>query len=140
METTMTKTNGPLRRALACAALGVGVIAMTAADNSGAEAGWFTRDQVRCEIKVTPGPYGVQLEGLVFAKDALTGEYELSVTQDGPGAYSLVNQSGGFEAGPRQPASLGMVSLGGGASYTAKLKVRAGGDVYTCAKRIGGQA
>lgn len=136
----MTKTNGPMRRALTFAALGMGVIAMTAADNSGAEAGWFTRDKVRCEIKVEPGPYGVQLEGLVFAKGALSGEYELSVTQDGPGAYSLINQSGAFEAGPRQPASLGMVSLGGGASYTARLKVRAGGEVFTCARRVGGQA
>lgn len=136
----MTKTNANLRRALICAALGIGAIAMTAADNPGAQAGWFTRDQVRCEIKVKPGPYGVQLQGLVFAKDTLAGEYELSVMQDGPGAYSLVNQSGEFEAGPRRPASLGMVSLGGGGSYTAKLKVRAGGEVYTCAKRIGDRA
>jgi len=136
----MTKGNRSIRRALACAALGMGVIAMTAADNSGAEAGWFTRDQIRCEIKVTPGPYGVQLEGLVFAKDALNGEYELSVTQDGVSGHSLINQSGGFRVSPRNPARLGQVTLGGnGASYTAKLKVYAGGETFTCAERFGGR-
>ncbi len=136
----MTRINKPLRRALGVAALGMGVIAMTAADNSGAEAGWFSRDQLRCEIQVKPGRHGVELQGLVFAKSALSGEYELSIKQDGPGAYSLVNQSGDFEASPRNPARLGQVMLGGdGASYTAKLKVRAGGQTYTCAQRFGGR-
>lgn len=138
----MTKPNGPFRRMMAGAALGASVLAMAGTAGGGANAGWFSSDQVRCEIKVTPSPYGVELEGLVFAENTLAGEYELSVTQDGLGSHSLINQSGPFEAAPESPARLGRVTVGGGngATYTAKLKVYAGGETFTCAQRVGGQA
>lgn len=113
---------------------------MTAADNSGAEAGWFTSDRVECEIQVKPGPYGTQLQGVVHAKDMVSGRYELSVEQDGISGHSMINQAGGFQAVPNSPAQLGVVTIGGnGASYTAKLKVHADGETFTCAKRVGGR-
>ena len=34
---------------------------------------------------------------------------------------------------------LGVVTLGGDGSYTAKLKVHADGETFTCAKRVGGR-
>ena len=104
------------------------------------QAGWFTSDRVECEIQVTPSPYGTQLKGVVHAKDAVAGRYELSVEQDGYSGHSVINQAGGFQAVAQTPAELGVVTIGGnGASYTAKLKVHAGGETFTCAKRVGGR-
>jgi len=136
----MTKSSGPFRRVMAGAALGASVLAMAGTAGGSADAGWFSRDQVRCEIKVTPGPYGTQLQGVVHAKEMVSGRYELSVEQDGISGHSMINQAGGFQAVPDTPARLGVVTIGGGASYTAKLKVHADGETYTCAKRVGGQA
>ncbi len=137
----MTKRNTNLRRALTGAALSASIIAM-GAEMSGddANAGWFTSDRVECEIQVTPSPYGTQLKGVVHAKDTVAGRYELSVEQDGYSGHSVINQAGGFQAVAQTPAELGVVTIGGnGASYTAKLKVHAGGETFTCAKRVGGR-
>ncbi len=137
----MSKRSRRIRTAITGAALSAGVAIMAAAaTGDDADAGWFTSDQVRCEIDVKPGPYGIQLQGLVFAEEMVSGEYELSVKQDGYGGHSMINQAGGFHAVPDTPARLGVVTLGGnGASYTAKLKVHAGGETYVCAKRVGGR-
>jgi len=113
---------------------------MSSAHNPDAQAGWFTSDRVECEIKVTPGPYGTTLQGVVHAKDTVAGRYELSVEQDGFSGHSMINQAGGFQAVPETPARLGVVTIGGdGASYTAKLKVHTDGETFTCAKRVGGR-
>jgi len=137
----MTNRKGFNRRRIAHAALCASVLAMGGAAAGGdAGAGWFTSDRVECEIQVTPGPYGTQLQGVVHAKDTVSGRYELSVEQDGYSGHSMINQSGGFEAIADTPAQLGVVTIGGeGASYTAKLKVHADGETFTCAKRVGGR-
>jgi len=127
---------------MARAALCAGILAMGGAAAGGdAGAGWFSSDRVECEIRVTPGPYGTQLQGVVHAKGMMSGRYELSVEQDGVSGHSMINQAGGFQAAPETPAQLGTVTIGsgGGASYTAKLKVHAGGETFTCAKRVGGR-
>jgi len=137
----MTKRNRNIRRAVAGAALTASIAAMGAGfSGDDASAGWFTSDRVECEIKVTPGPYGTTLQGVVHAKDTVAGRYELSVEQDGFSGHSMINQAGGFQAVPETPAELGVVTIGGnGASYTAKLKVHADGETFTCAKRVGGR-
>lgn len=136
----MTKRNRNLRRALAGAALTAGMMAMGAGfSGDNANAGWFTSDNVRCEIEVTPSAYGVELRGVVFSEEKLSGRYELTVEQEGLSGQSLINQAGGFAAYPGSPAHLGVVTLGGtGSAYNAKLKVHAGGETYVCAKRVGG--
>lgn len=141
MEMKMTNRNGPFRRNIARAALCAGVLAMGgAAAGDDAGAGWFTSDRVECEIKVTPGPSGTQLQGVVHARDTVSGRYELSVEQDGMSGHSMINQAGGFDAIPDTPARLGVVTIGGdGGGYTAKLKVHADGETFTCAKRVGGR-
>jgi len=137
----MTKRNRNIRRAVAGAALTASIAAMGAGfSGDDASAGWFTSDRVECEIKVTRGPYGTTLQGVVHAKDTVAGRYELSVEQDGFSGHSMINQAGGFQAVPENPAELGVVTIGGnGASYTAKLKVHADGETFTCAKRVGGR-
>jgi len=137
----MTKRNRNIRRALTGAALTASMAAMGAGfAGNDASAGWFTSDRVECEIKVTPGPYGTELQGVVHAKEVLSGRYELNVEQDGVSGHSMINQAGGFQAVPDTPARLGVVTIGGeGASYTAKLKVHADGETFTCAKRVGGR-
>ncbi|RIA55961.1 curli-like amyloid fiber formation chaperone CsgH [Dichotomicrobium thermohalophilum] len=136
----MTKRNRNIRRALAGAALTASMAAMGAGfSGDDASAGWFTSDRVRCEIEVTPRSYGVELRGVVFSEEKVSGRYELTIEQEGMSGQSHINQAGGFAAYPGSPAQLGMVSLGGtGTAYTAKLKVHAGGETFVCAKRIGG--
>lgn len=136
----MTTRNRNIRRALAGAALTAGMAAMAGTGaGDDANAGWFSSDRVRCEIQVTPRPYGLELQGMVYAEDAVSGEYELNIRQDGISGQSVINQGGGFQAMPNTPARLGTVSLGGDGSYTAKLKVHAGGKTFVCAKRVGGR-
>ncbi len=137
----MTKRDTNIRRALTGAALSAGIIAMGAGmSGDDADAGWFTSDRLECEIQVSPSPYGTTLQGVVHAKDAVSGRYELSIEQDGYSGHSMINQAGGFEAIPDTPVRLGVVTIGGnGGSYTAKLKVEANGETFTCAKRVGGR-
>jgi len=137
----MTRRNSKIRRALTGAALSASIIAMGAGmSGDDADAGWFTSDRLECEIQVSPGPYGTTLQGVVHAKDTVSGRYELSVEQDGFSGHSMINQSGGFQAIADTPARLGVVTIGGdGATYTAKLKVHADGETFTCAKRVGGR-
>ncbi len=128
----------PLGLALAPLALGFGVLGMSATNSDDANAGWFSRDQVRCEINVKPGRHGVELEGIVFSRSQVTGHYELSVAQAGVGTHAMISQSGDFEAVPGGPVSLGSVMLGGNAGgFTAKLRVHASGKTYSCSQRVG---
>jgi hypothetical protein len=94
---------------------------------------------VRCEILVKEHGNSVALEGVVFAKTAIEGSYQLRVSKSGGGGSSNINQSGDFSAGPDEPSTLGTVTLGGdGGSYVARLKLTWDGGSIECAERIGG--
>lgn len=114
--------------------MGVGMID---ASNTGAEAGSKALD---CEIRVSDAGGMVTLEGMVYAKRAVSGSYKLEVFQGGDSGTSVINQGGSFSAGPGGASSLGVVTLGsdGRTSYVAKLKVNWNGGSAKCIERAGG--
>jgi hypothetical protein len=116
--------------------LGVMVVASQASEHAApakAEAG-----PIRCEIQVKHEGGGVQLEGVVFASDAIAGSYRMQVRKTSAGGSSNVSQGGDFSAGPDAPARVGLVTLGGDdGAYSAKLKVTWTGGSVECEETIG---
>ena len=91
-----------------------------------------TTPDVSCEIRSTKAAGGVQLEGVVSARKAASGEYEFVVRKSGGGGTSNSSQSGDFELGARQESVVGDVTLGGGGSYDADLTIRWKGGKASC--------
>ena len=121
--------------ALLPVAIAAGAVSMTGMVVQPAHAG----DGTRCEIRVSRRGGMTTLEGVVMASGSITGSYRLSVTSSGRGGGSDIDQSGDFSARPGEPASLGVVSLGGGGAHTADLTVRWNGGSHHCSQRVGGQ-
>lgn len=113
-------------------------LAAIAAGAGAAGAGSYGSQPLRCEIQVDERGNSVALEGLVFAKSAIEGSYHLTVSKSGGSGSSEINQSGGFSAGPGGPASLASVTLGGGGSYIARLRVTWDGHSVECTERVRG--
>lgn len=118
-------------------ALTMGVLGMIDGNGNGAAAG---SNAVDCEIRVTDSGGMVTLEGMVYAKRAVSGSYRLEVFQGGDSGTSVINQGGSFSAGPGDANSLGIVTLGsdGRSTYVAKLKVNWNGGSAKCVERAGG--
>jgi hypothetical protein len=94
---------------------------------------------LRCEIEVEELGSGVQLQGMVFAKQGGHGSYQLQVRISSGGGSSNIIQSGEFSAQANAPTRLGVIQLGGdGGSYDAQLKVFWDGEEIVCRKKIGG--
>lgn len=110
--------------ALVSGVIGVGVTSASAGNNGA----------VRCEIDVRDSGGGVTLQGRVYAKTGVEGSYRMRVSST---SGSNINQSGGFSASPGSPGDLGLVSLGGSGSYTARLEVSWDGGATTCTERGG---
>ncbi len=114
--------------------LGLGAIAFSTAD-----AGQGGSQPVRCEIQIKERGNSVTLEGLVVAKAAIQGSYQLQVSKSAGAGNSDITQSGDFTAAADAPTSLGVVALGSdGGSYVAKLKVTSQGRSYECTERVRG--
>lgn len=93
---------------------------------------------LRCEIDVAQKGSAVTLRGLVFSKQNVAGTYRFTVTKQGSGGGSDINQSGDFSTGGGS-ASVATVTLGGdGGVYTARLDVTADGATVRCKERAGG--
>jgi hypothetical protein len=132
----MSLVTGPVAGWFVPAALGVGVLGVIASGTERVDAS----QPVRCEIQVVK-EHGnnVTLEGVVFAKTAIEGSYQLRVSKSGGGGSSNINQTGDFSAGPGEPSTLGTVTLGGdGGSYVARLTVTWDGGSIECTERVGG--
>lgn len=95
-------------------------------------------DPVRCEIVADDQRGMVRLSGVMHADNDLTGTYRFSVKSVGRGGSTNISQGSTFFAGPDGPTTLGMVMLSSGAVYDVKLDVKADGQSYQCAERIGG--
>lgn len=108
--------------ALVSGVLGQGVTAASAGNNGA----------VRCEIDVSDGGGGVTLKGRVYAKTGIDGTYRMRVSST---SGSNINQSGDFSVSPGSSGDLGMVSLGGSGSYTARLEVTWDGGATSCSER-----
>lgn len=96
-----------------------------------------TKGPLRCELRVTKSGSNVTLEALAYSDKSVEGTYRLMVDGSGRGGNSMVQQGGPFSADPAKPNSLGMVSLGTGSSYDAKLEVKAGGTSANCTETVG---
>lgn len=110
--------------ALVSGVMGQGVTAASAGNNGA----------VSCEIDVSDSGGGVTLKGRVYAKTGVEGSYRMRVSST---SGSNINQSGDFSASPGSPGDLGMVSLGGNGSYTARLEVTWDGGMTSCSERGG---
>jgi hypothetical protein len=110
--------------------LAVGGFAMTATVES-ASAGPLPT----CEIRVTEQGDMVQLEAVVDAARQVTGSYRLEISADGGGGYSVIDQSGDFNADGGTKSTLGMVTLDRSTNYVANLKIKWSGGTIKCTQR-----
>jgi hypothetical protein len=80
---------------------------------------------VECLIRARPVSGGIELEGVVASRMALSGTYEFDVRKAGRAGTSSSAQSGEFEARSGEEV-LSQVGLGleRGATYDARLVVR----------------
>lgn len=116
-------------------AMTAGVAATTGTGTQAQAAG----DGPHCEITVSKRGGMTTLEGIVTSPQSLSGSYRMSVVTSGSGGGSDIDQSGAFSATAGKSASLGVVSLGGAASYSAELTVKWSGGSTRCVKQIGGK-
>jgi hypothetical protein len=130
----MLEGKGRLAALLVPLALGLCVFSIS--DSTGSkDAG---PQPLRCELRVTESGDRVVLEGVVVAKTAIEGSYRLRVSQAGGAGSSDIDQGGDFSASPGAPSTLGSVTLAGGGSYYAKLKVTWTGGAIECSERVRG--
>ena len=135
----MSLVKGPLAVWLLPAALGIGAAGAIHGSIERVGAGPTASQPLRCEIQIQEHGTSVALEGVVFAKTAVEGSYQLRVTKSGTAGSSDINQSGDFSAGPGEPGRLGTVTLGGdGGSYVARLTVTWDGGSIECTERVRG--
>jgi hypothetical protein len=135
----MSLVKGPLAVWFLPAALGIGAAGAIDGSIERVGAGQHASQPLRCEIQVKEHSNSVAIEGVVFAKTAVEGSYQLRVSKSGGAGGSDINQSGDFSAGPGEPSTLGTVSLGGdGGSYVAKLTVTWDGGSIECTERVRG--
>lgn len=129
----MSTYSKPLALLASSGILGLGFV-MAAPDNASAGGA----GGLRCEIYQSHRGGGVVLEGVVFANGAADGSYQFNITKSGGGGSSNINQGGDFSLGSGGKTTVGSVSLGGEGSYTASLRVSAGGQSVSCKERVGG--
>ncbi len=121
--------------AAAAVALAAIVAAASAAGTGNAASASGTPDprsdagSFRCEIQAKGGA----LAAVVHADVPLTGTYSFKVAGRSSGGSSNINQGGPFAAGMGD-VTLGQVSLGAGAAFTATLTVTANGATATCSE------
>ncbi|RNC93721.1 MAG: hypothetical protein ED558_12645 [Oricola sp.] len=95
-------------------------------------------DPVRCEIQADDQRGMVRLQGVMHADTDVNGTYTFTVKSVGRGGSTNISQGSSFYAGPSGPTTLGMVMLSAGGAYDVELDVKADGQRYRCAERIGG--
>ncbi len=129
-------TGAPGARTVLTLALAAGLLAGTLPSTSRVEA---SNNSLTCWIDVTERSGSTMLEGVVVAKSAIDGSYDLVVTKSGNGGSSDINQSGSFSAAPGRETPLGAVTLSDTAgSYKARLVVSIDGSSKECRKTAGG--
>jgi hypothetical protein len=103
------------------------LVALTAAHGSAEQVSMQAKAaaDVECLIRTRPVSGGIELEGVVASRMALSGTYEFDVRKAGRAGTSSSAQSGDFDAVSGE-AVVGHVGLGlePGATYDAELVVR----------------
>ncbi len=134
----MTRNWGTHGRRIVMLALGLGVMIMGGQAGDEGMRVYAGGGGLRCKIQVEQHGNNVELQGIVFANAAVQGSYKLVVTSSGGGGRSSIDQAGDFQAQADGPTKLGIIQLGGGGSYRARLKVMWNGDEVECEKTVGG--
>lgn len=91
-------------------------------------------DAVRCEIRTTSVPGGVQLQPVAIASVPISGTYVFVATARGDSSTSNTSLSGTFDLDAKEDRVLGstILSLGDRASYAAHLTLRWDDQEVTC--------
>jgi hypothetical protein len=113
----------------------VGTVAAAATANHLAA----TSQEVQCQIRATPTPGGIELATYATSETPASGSYRFTVSKNGGGSSSDVNQSGDFNARPGAHNMLGLVDLNidRGTRYVAKLSLTWDGQATSCVKTFG---
>ncbi|WP_137135796.1 curli-like amyloid fiber formation chaperone CsgH [Rhizobium sp. FKY42] len=96
-----------------------------------------SKGPLRCELRVTKSGGNITLEALAFSDKSIEGTYRLMVDRSGQGGNSVIQQGGPFNVDAAKASSLGLVSLGTGSSYDARLEVKGGGTSVKCTETVG---
>jgi hypothetical protein len=118
-------------------ALGLGVMVLGVQGGRDAMNADARGSGLRCEIEVEEYGSGVQLQGIVFTKEAAQGIYEMQISSAGRNGTASIQQQGDFNAAANKPARLGIVQLRKEGGYDAELTVIWNGKEYRCQKHIG---
>ena len=105
-----------------------------AADRAATQTGAASIDSVRCEVRVSKAPGGIELEAVVAADRKASGVYRFVIEKRGSGGRSMVSQDGDFSLAPGREEVVGAASLGleRGASYTARVSLENGRGKTLC--------
>lgn len=86
-----------------------------------------------CEVALETVRGGTLLTGRVTSDSDVAGTYTMAITSRSNGGTTSIRQSGTFEAGANQPATLGETRLmGRPASQTVDLEITVNGQRVTC--------
>ena len=131
-----TRDHAPKRSGSGAALLlaAVGLVAGSLVTAHSGEAG---KGDLSCEVRVEGSRSAPRLVGGGHATAPVVGSYTLLGKGSGGGGSSDITQSGAFHAAPGAPATLGVVTLGGG-SFDASLRVTWPGGSTSCRERAGG--
>lgn len=119
------------------AALLLAAVGLVAGSLVTAQSGQAGSGGLSCEVRVEGSRSAPRLVGVVHAAAPVDGSYTLRVRGSGGGGSSDITQSGDFHAAPGAPATLGVVTLGGGA-FDASLRVTWPGGATSCRQSAGG--
>lgn len=94
-------------------------------------------DPVHCEIKMDAQQGGTRITAQVTAVTAVTGTYEMALTNRAFGGRSSIRQSGEFQVSPNAPAILSESRMPGRpADQNVTLTLRIGGQTLTCGETV----
>ena len=77
----------------------------------------------KCELAARPVSGGIEVEGRFTAGPAATGQYDLTILDNGSGGLTTIRQSGRFGAGAGETVQLGAARIGGAPDLEATMVV-----------------
>ena len=122
--------------------VGVIVLALAACGMSGPPTGDSVGQvpALDCGLAITQRGGRLQIDARLQAAQAVTGQYALTVAQNGQAGQSFIDQSGDFTARAGEVVSLGSASISGSAAqYSATLTLDYDQSTIICPVTMIGQ-